>query len=235
MFFNMAINISLVLLLLNVSLHANMESKSRAGLHYSYAATRDVAKIIGGETISLEGLHRAGIGVDIPYNKFLLFGFSFDYTLANSPRFGDKRLAKDNEVKKISTTFLGLSALIKPQIPFANPIGDFHLYTSLETGGGASTPITFGTQALSNYNHDENSSGRFPTPFPLYLETSAKLGLEYFFSELVGVDFGFGCRVLWVVHPMVKPENPRNSVSEHPALWYDITSLFGFASLKLAF
>ncbi len=212
-----------------------MENKSRAGLHYSLATTKDVSRIIGGELIKLEGLYRGGLAVEIPYNRFLVFGFSFDYTLANSPIYGDKRLNKNNDIKKISTTLLGLSAIIKPQIPFETSMGDIHLYSSFEGGGGGSTPITFGTQALSHYDHDKNPSGRFPSPFPLYLETSAKLGLEYFFSELVGLDVGFGYRVLWMVHPMVKPERYRQEPSPYPALWYDVSSLFAFASLKLAF
>lgn len=209
-------------------------NKSRAGLNYGLSFNPAVSVITGGSKIDLDHFHRIGINVEVPYNKYLNFGFGFDYTLLISPRLTDPRLAKDGEIKKISTTFLGLNGLVKPQYPFSFSFGDFSLYGALIGGLGASTPITFGTQALSDYRF--HGASTFPTPFPLYLESTVSSGIEMFFSELVGVDVGVGYRILWVAHPFVSVPDPGTRAADgRSIIWYDVSSLFAHFSIKLAF
>lgn len=214
---------------------ANIHDKSRAGINYGLAFKPAVSRLVGGSVISLDAFHRGGINAELPYNQYLIFGFGFDYTLLMSPRMGHPDLNLNRDAKKISTTFLGLHGLIKPQIPFSTSIGDLGLYTALELGFGASTPITFGTQALSDYEFQGASS--FPSPFPLYLETTAMVGVEMFFSELVGIDIGVGYRDLWVAHPFVNTvyPDPSRTPDSRKVLWYDVGTLFAQLSVKMAF
>ena len=112
---------------------------------------------------------------------------------------------------------------------------DIILYASLTSGIGASTPITFGTQPLSDYKFKDTST--FPTPFPIYFESSPSIGVDVFFFSLVGVGLGAGYRILWVMHPMVgvKNKQPDMKKADESVIWYDITSFYTMITLKLAF
>jgi hypothetical protein len=209
--------------------------KSRAGIFYSAAMIPRVSTFISPDKVlDLSQLHRAGIVVEIPYNRYITYGFSFDYTLAISKKYEDVRITSSVEKRKISTTFLGLSGLVKPTIPVPVPFGDLNAFLSLQGGFGSSSPITAGTQPLSSFSYEGNTT--FPSPFPLYLETSAHAGFDYFIFEFFGIDLGFGFRTLWVVHPIVRlPGKANDNPDKRSSLWYDITSMFVNVSLKLVF
>lgn len=222
--------------ILSTKSHANLYLKSRGGLDYSLAIKPVVSRFAGGETISLNHFHRASSIAEIPYNPYLFFGFGLDYTLLISSRDGDPRLTLMQEIKKISTTMLGVHGLVKPQYPIKLSIGDLSLYTAINGGFGVSTPITFGTQPLSDFQMRQTSN--FPSPFPLYLESTAQAGIEFYISEFFGLDLGIGYRVLWIAHPFVKIPNPSQDslpLDKRKALWYDVSSLFINFGVKMTF
>lgn len=225
--------------LLSMNIHHNthgaLYDKSRAGIFYSAAIMPRVSTFISSDkVIKLAHFHRAGMIVEVPYNKYISYGFSFDYTQAISQQFEDPRITNSIEKRKISTTFLGISGLVKPTIPVPVPYGDLIGYFSFQGGFGSSSPITAGTQPLSDFHYKGNTT--FPSPFPLYLESSAQAGFDYFISEFFGIDLGFGFRALWVVHPMVHlPGKANDNPDGRSSLWYDITNMFVNISLKLVF
>lgn len=209
--------------------------KSRAGLHYSAAIMPTVSTFISsGNKIRLAQLHRAGIAVEIPYNRYLNFGFSFDYTLAISPEYENEKYTMALDKRRISSTLLGISGFVKPTLPIPFPFGDLISYLSVEGGFGSSSPIMAGAQPLSDFRYEDKTT--IPSPFPLYLEATAKVGIEYFINEFLGADVGFGYRTLWLVHPMVNAPGVTNDTPDsRSALWYDVTSFYVFASLKIVF
>lgn len=218
------------------SAHAELHAKTRAGMGYALGFSPGVSRIIdSGKVIKLDQFHRASLGVDFPINRYLVLGFAFDYTLAISPLGRDPNLDITHGTSRISTTLLGASFLLKPQLPITLGGTDLIFYASLIGGFGASTPITMGTQPLSNYEFAGTKN--IPTPFPLYLESSPEAGVELFFAEKFGIGLGAGYRVLWVVHPMVYPDGAQSNPTKdnRSAIWYDVTSFYAMATLKLAF
>lgn len=216
---------------------APLLNRSTLGLNYDIAFRPTVSRMAGGEQSSLNQLHRASLEVMYPYFRYFALGVSLDYTLAVSPKFTNPNLNFSKETTRLKSTFLGVSGHVRPQLPFSFGNWDMILYAEAQLGLGTSSPITFGTEALSDYQYDNTKT--IPTPFPLMFETTPKIGMQLFGWRFIGVDFACGYRMMWVVHPMVSiPHNRQNetmSTSSRSAVFYDVSSFFLQAGLKFAF
>lgn len=216
---------------------APIYNKSRFGLGYNLGLTPQVGKIVGKGKNNLSGLHRGYFMVDFPFNPYFSWGASIDYTLALSHNNKDPNLSISKDSSRLITHFLGISSKLKPQWPISFHNFDIIFYTELQTGLGTSSPIFFGTQPLSDYEYKNTSN--IPSPFPLYLESTPKIGWQLFGLKFLAIDLGFGYRILWVVHPMVKIDSkrimPNMKKDSNGALWYDISSMFIDFSLHFAF
>lgn len=215
-----------------------VEEKPLFGMSYDIAFKPSVDKILHADKASeLNALHRASLVYFYPYNCYLSVGFSIDYTLALSPKQGDPRLDVSRASSKISSTFLGVSPRIRPQIPFTLGQFDGAVYVEAQLGLATSSPIAFGTQPLSDYTYQGHST--FPTPFPLMFETTPKIGVEIFAWHLVGIDVACGYRSLWVVHPMVSVSSeritPGMEKDSRKAIWYDVIAPFVQVGINMAF
>jgi hypothetical protein len=217
---------------------AALLNKSIFGASYDIAFSPQVGRhVVDGGPIKLRQFYRGSLEIMYPYFRYLALGVSIDYTLAISPNDNDPNLSFSKESAKIKSTFLGATANIRPQLPFAWDNTDLILYSQAQLGFGTSSPIAFGTQPLSDYSHKNTSN--MPSPFPLMFETTPKIGLQLFGWRFIGVDLAFGYRILWVVHPMVSI--PKSKLKEgmskdsRSAIWYDVSSLFLQAGLKFAF
>jgi hypothetical protein len=224
-----------IALLFCASGKAEIHSKSRAGINYGLGLNPAVSRVIDGDSvIKLDQFHRISLTVEVPMYHYLSLGFAFDYTLAISPRHKNPVLDIAKDTSRISSSFLGASFIVTPQMPFTIGFVEAILYGSAIAGFGVSTPITFGTQPLSNYTY--NNTSNIPTPFPIYFETTPTAGIDFYFLSLIGVGLGVGYRMLWVMHPLVHAENdPSLSKDNRFAIWYDVTSFYLMATLKLAF
>lgn len=213
-------------------------NKPLFGLAYDIGLAPKVDRFLHtGKTSTLPQLHRGSLEVSYPYFRYLSLGLSIDYTLAISAKDGDPRLDVSKTSKKISSTYLGVSGRIRPQLPITLGNWDLILYTEAQLGLGTSSPIAFGTQPLSDYQYKNTSN--IPSPFPLMFETTPKIGIQIFGWRFIGLDVAFGLRTLWVVHPMVSipAENMQEGISkdQRGAIWYDVTAPFIQAGLKFAF
>ncbi len=229
-------------LCLSLSLHAKVEdapllNRSTLGLSYDVAFMPSVSRMAGGQTSSLNQLHRGSLEVMYPYFRYLALGVSLDYTLAISPKFTNPMLNFSKETARLKSTFIGLTGHIRPQLPFAFSSWDLILYTEGQIGIGTSTPIAFGTEALSDYEY--SNTNKIPTPFPVMFETTPKIGLQIFAWRFIGVDVAVGYRMMWIVHPMVSipQKDVKDTMTEETrsAIAYDVSSLFLQAGLKFAF
>jgi hypothetical protein len=237
-------NMSAILALLTSTLAmANVEEiplvdKPLFGLAYDFAPTSTVDRFLHHDKKSdLLQLHRASLELSYPYFHYLQLGFSLDYTLARSPKKSDPRLDISRASTKISSTFLSISARIRPQFPVTFGNWDLILYMEAQPGVGTSSPITFGTHPLSDYQYKETSN--FPTIFPLMFETTPKIGAQIFGWRFIGLELACGFRIMWIVHPMVSVQQDRLKESRPPdkrkAIWYDVTAPFIQAGVKFAF
>lgn len=239
-------NLSLTLLLCSLfsimldaeSVQAPLTDKAVFGMGYDIAIKPRVGRIVGdGGTLPLNQLHRGYLEVMYPIHRYFMFGVSIDYTLAMSPRDNDPQLNVSKESKKISSTFLGATAHLRPQLPFSIGMFDVVLYTEAQLGIGTSSPIAFGTEPLSEYEFKDTSN--MPSPFPLMFETTPKVGVTIFGWRFIGLDAAFGFRTMWIVHPMVSVPSSRGQTGKpkdsRGAIWYDVTAPFVQLGLKFAF
>lgn len=233
--------ITLLVLLLSLSASAEINEvslikKTIFGISYDIGMSPKVDAILH-QSSALSSLHRASLEYYYPLYQYLNIGVSIDYTLAKSPKTGDARLDVGKSSSKISSTFLGVSPRIRPQLPINCTNFDLILYSEAQLGLGTSSPIAFGTQPLSDYTYENTSN--FPTPFPLMLETTPKIGVAIFGWQFLGLDLAFGYRSLWIVHPMVSlPEDSLKdgmTKDKRKAIWYDVTSTFIQLGIKMAF
>jgi|GEM_PF-2536354 len=219
-------------------LEVPISDKPLFGLAYDIAIIPAVDRILhSGSKSDLVGLYRASLEFSYPYFHNLAFGVSLDYTLARSANDGDPRLDVSRASSKVSSTYLGITTRIRPQIPIVLGNWDLILYAEAQIGFGTSSPLAFGTQPLSDYRYE--GTRNFPTPFPLMFETTPKVGVQVFGWRFFGIDVACGFRTLWIVHPMVavRSSEYRESMpsDDRKAICYDITAPFLQAGLKFAF
>lgn len=227
--------IFIYLILFSCATLADLESKSRAGLSYSLAFNPKVSRFQKDHIpIKLERFDRGSLIVEVPMNRYLDLGFAFDLTYARSTmnKNADLDLMKNKD--RIWNAFLGLGFFIKPQYALKLGENDLVFYGSLMGGFGSSSLFTFGTQPMSDYSHKQGIN-KIPSVFPLYLESAPSLGIDFFFSSLIGIGLGAGYRVMWVCHPFVPYENSEKNPNKSDInyLWYDISSAYAMATLKL--
>jgi hypothetical protein len=223
------------LILFSCATMANLESKSRAGLSYSLAFDPKVSRFQKDHIpIKLAQFHRGSLTVEVPMNRYLDLGFAFDFTYVKSSLGKDPGLDLTGGRDKIWNAFLGLSFLLKPQYAIKLGENDLVFYGALMGGFGSSTLFTFGSQPMSDYTHDLGIN-RIPTPFPFYLESTPSLGIDFFFSSLIGIGLGAGYRMMWVCHPFVpfKGSEDISRKTDLKYLWYDLSSAYAMATLKL--
>ncbi len=215
---------------------ASIHDKSRAGIYYDFSFNPKVAMISDpGNQSKHKSLHFAGAVVDVPYNQYLTFGFSLDL-------FSTTSFLRDNPLMLGSYGDIGamggiISGKIRPQFPINFSFGDLLLFVAFDGGVGGTPALVFGSHNLSR-DDDYKKNSKFPTPFPIVFNTAAKIGAEFYFSELIGIELAGGFRSLWFIHPMVnwvagssgKKGPPNKSV-----VAYDLSSFFAGASLKMAF
>lgn len=215
---------------------ASIHEKSRAGIFYDFSFNPQVSSLLDSASRSKQkNLHFLGISVDVPYNKYLTFGFSLD--LFSTKSFLRGRALMGGGIVDLGAMGGIISGKIKPQLPFSFSFGDLLLFASFEGGIGGTPALVFGSHNLSR--DDEYARYRkFPSPFPIVFNTGAKIGMEYYLYEIFGVELNAGYRVLWFVHPMVTKEHLSPEMIEAPpksVVAYDLSSFFAGMSLKMAF
>ncbi len=214
-----------------------LADKSRFGLGYDLELKPEFGRFIGEGHDSLKGLHRGFLSVEFPLNHYWLAGVALDYTGIISKKNKNPNLSISRDSSRLISHFLGASGKVSPQWPITFNNLDLILYGEFQAGIGTSSPIFFGTQPLSNYAYNDTSN--IPSPFPLYLETSSKLGLQLFSWRFFGIDLAYGYRVLWIVHPMVSIEEknikPNMIKDSRSAVWYDVSYMFLELGIKCAF
>lgn len=185
----------------------------------------------------LSSLHRGSISFLYPYFRYLNLGASLDFTIIKSTYNRDPRLDLSKDNSKIAPLFLGFSLLVRPQLPiFVSSDFEILLFQENQLGIGSVSPITFGTQPLTE-RYVFLSTSNIPTPFPLIFETTPKLGLQFFGWGFFGFDVSLGYRMLWIMHPLVNSGRASQDTpkDDRGTVYYDVTSLFMQTSFKFAF
>lgn len=215
---------------------ASIHDKSRAGIYYDFSFNPKVAMISDpGSQSKHKSLHFAGAVVDVPYNEYLVFGFSLDL-------FSTTSYIRDRPLMLGSYGDIGamggiISGKIRPQFPINFSFGDLLLFVAFDGGVGGTPALVFGSHNLSR-DDDYDQYEKFPTPFPIVFNTAAKIGAEFYFSEIFGVELSGGFRSLWFMHPFVRKDFIPSNAKPGPdksVVAYDLSSFFAGASLKMAF
>jgi hypothetical protein len=174
--------------------------------------------------------------VEVPYNPYFSYGFGVDLFL-NSSSLRDYALMGVGIVNLRSMGAL-IGGKIKPTLPFSFSFMDLILFASLDAGFGGVPALFFGSHNLSR-DDDYVEYSKFPSPFPIVFNTTPKVGVEFFFSELFGVELSAGYRALWFIHPMVSKEilfaDVTKGAPDKKVVTYDLTALSAGISLKMAF
>ena len=231
---------SKIIVLLMLGLLAARESlssihdKSRVGVYYNYGFAPKASQLLDSQNkVNLSSFHYSGFQVEVPHNQYLAYGFSFDMLLVRSPNWARDNMGTSMVNSRVMA--MALSGLLKPQIPIPVPWGDLLGFLALEVGFGGTPALTMGAYNLSRREYD--NSANVPSAFPILLNTAIQAGMEYYFSELIGVQLGVGYRALWFIHPLTERKNPEPGLPYTPesVLIYDVSALFASASIKLAF
>lgn len=220
------------------STHVAAIDKPTFGVNYDVAMSAHVDQILYNSSKSkLNQMYRGGLSFLYPFYRYLSLGASLDFTMMESFFDRDPRLDLSKSNSKIAPIFLSFSSLIRPQLPLLVMDNlEVLLYSEAQIGIGSVSPITFGTQPLTQ-RYTYLDSKDIPTPFPLFLETTPKAGLQIFGWQFVGVDVSFGYRMLWVMHPLVTPNQAKGKglkPDSRGTVYYDVVSPFIQAGIKFA-
>ena len=217
--------------------HVPAIDKPSFSLSYDISMKPYVDKILYNFSQSeLNALQRGSLSFLYPYNKYFSLGVSLDFTRIESRYNRDPNLDLTKSESKIAPIFLGFSALVRPQVPlFISSEFEILLFQENQLGLGSVSPITFGTQPITERYVFLNTSN-IPTPFPIMFETTPKIGLQIFGWSFLGFDVAFGYRMLWIIQPLVNSgRGNHKEKDDRKAMYYDVTSAFIQAGLKFAF
>lgn len=211
---------------------SSIHDKYRTGIVFEHGLLQQTNMIIDPlNKVKLKSFSMISFQVDVPYNQYLLLGFSLDLFRATSHLRGNAMMTPKKVDKTAMGALIGFKA--RPQIPFSFSFGDLFLFSAVTAGLGGTPAFTFGSHNLNRYSYDEYKN--YATNFPIVFKTGVEAGVEYYFSEIFGIEFKTGYRILWFAHPIVnKVFSYSVKRAKESIIFYDAGSLFIGASLKIS-